>query len=95
MQLLSASQAKQLCDYTYELIATFMRVLFCSVQLMGRPWAEATLLQCAAALEQQMLEDGIPHPVPSLSINPIECAAGVHPKARELAQKLWAKRYKK
>jgi hypothetical protein len=65
------------------------------VQFIGKPWAESTLLRTAAALEQQMLEDGLPKPLPGLAINPVECAVGVHPKARELTQKLWAKRYKK
>ncbi|WIA22970.1 hypothetical protein OEZ85_001331 [Tetradesmus obliquus] len=65
------------------------------VQFIGKPWAESSLLRTAAALEQQMLEDGLPKPLPGLAINPIECAVGVHPKARELTQKLWAARYKK
>eukprot|EP00879_Flechtneria_rotunda_P002196 GHRR01002382.1.p1 GENE.GHRR01002382.1~~GHRR01002382.1.p1 ORF type:complete len:694 (+),score=228.48 GHRR01002382.1:133-2214(+) len=62
------------------------------VQFIGRPWAESTLLRAAAALEQQMFEDGMPRPVPSIVINPIQCEKGVHPMARALTQKLWAKK---
>lgn len=62
---------------------------------MGQPFAEGTLLRVAAALEQQQLEEGMPKPVPSLLINPIMCEKGGHPKAKEMTQKLWAKKYGK
>jgi hypothetical protein len=67
----------------------------CRVQLMGKPWCESLLLRVAAALEQQMLEDGIPRPMPGLMINPIECEVGAHPKASKMSKVLWAKRYGK
>lgn len=63
------------------------------VQFMGRPFAEATLLRVAAALEQCMLEEAQPKPVPGLIINPIACEKGAHPKARAMTQKLWATKY--
>eukprot|EP00775_Hariotina_reticulata_P011509 gene11509-11652_t len=65
------------------------------VQFIGKPWCESLLLRVAAALEQQMFEDGIPRPVPGLLINPIQCEKGAHPKARELSRQLWSKRYGK
>lgn len=61
---------------------------------MGRPWSEALLLRVAAALEQQMFDDGLPHPLPPLLLNPVEGPAGTHPYARQLTQQLWAKKYK-
>jgi hypothetical protein len=57
---------------------------------MGRPFDEAGLLVVAAALEQHLLEDAQPRPLPNLVLNPIECAPGTHPKARALAEKMWA-----
>lgn len=65
------------------------------VQLMAAPFAEATLLHTAAALEQQMFEDGMPKPVPSVMVNPIQGEKGAHPLALEATRKLWAKKYGK
>lgn len=67
----------------------------CSVQFIGKAWAEPTLLRTAAALEQQMLEDGYPRQVARTALNPCECAIGAHPIAAEVTRKTWAvKHYK-
>lgn len=60
---------------------------------MAGPYAEATLLRTAAALEQQQLEDGMPKPVPSVMINPIQGDKGAHPLAEQMTRKLWSKKY--
>lgn len=60
---------------------------------MAAPFAEATLLRVAAALEQQMMEDGMPRPVPSRLVNPIQGEKGAHPLALEMTRKLWSKKY--
>jgi hypothetical protein len=63
------------------------------VQFIGKPWAEATLLRTAAALEQQMLEDGYPAQIARTALNPIECAIGAHPVALRCTKETWAIRY--
>jgi hypothetical protein len=63
------------------------------VQFIGRPWAEASLLRTAAALEQQMLEDGLPAQIARTALNPIECAIGAHPVALRVTKETWAVRY--
>lgn len=62
---------------------------------MAGPYAEATLLRTAAALEAQQLEDGMPRPVPSVMINPIQGEKGSHPLAEQMTRKLWATKYGK
>jgi hypothetical protein len=65
------------------------------VQFIGSPFSEATLLHTAAALERQQLEDGMPKPVPSVMVNPIQGEKGTHPLALEMTRKLWATKYGK
>lgn len=62
---------------------------------MAAPYCEATLLRTAAALEQQQLEAGMPRPVPSVMLNPIQREKGAHPLAREMTKKLWSKKFGK
>ncbi|WIA22972.1 hypothetical protein OEZ86_009895 [Tetradesmus obliquus] len=63
------------------------------VQFIGKPWAESSLLRTAAALEQQMLEDGYPAQVARTALNPIECAIGAHPIALRCTKETWATKY--
>jgi hypothetical protein len=62
---------------------------------MAPPYAEATLLRTAAALEQQQMEDGMPKPVPSVMVNPIQGEKGAHPLALQMTRKLWSTKYGK
>lgn len=65
----------------------------CRVQFIAGPFAEATLLRTAAALEAQQMESGMPKPVPIVMLNPMQGEKGNHPLAKQMTDKLWATKY--